>query len=256
MVIDIDPSKVFTVPLKYQHYHSYPYKQRSDQAETVILHHDIIHNPATVFHFELQWIGTTARCIEDLLRQWGRTIERYGLKLVEAYVTEISDIRDRNAFQSCFPLRLAVVPPDVPDLDKRVVEGTQTKHYFEYALLRKFGFILDIEAANLYSEQVDVVYSYRRNAFKYSQFVHRSGVAFVQVLGGSDGFLFLTNRLMGPGRMGTTMKSKEQKPATAAEEIRQSLDQFCSDESKLRSFYDEELALLEPLPEEPPPLSI
>ena len=231
--------------------------QRSDQAESVILHHDIIHNPATVFHFELQWIGTTARCIEDQLRLWGRTIERYGLRLVEAYVTEISDIRDRNAFQSCFPLRLAAAPPSIPDIEKRVPEGTTAKHYFEYALLRKFGFILDIEAADLYPEQVDVVYSYRRKAFKYSQFVHRSGVAFVQVLGGSLGFLFLTNRLMGPGRMGTTMRSKEElKPAAAAEEIRQALDAFCSDADALKMFYIEEMDRLGDPPEEPPELSI
>jgi len=238
MVIDIDPGK------------------RSDQAESVILHHDIIHNPTTVFHFELQWIGTTARCIEDQLRQWSRTIERYGLRLVEAYVTQISDIRERNAFQSCFPLRLAVPPPTVPDLDRRVPEGTHTTHYFEYALLRRFGFILDIEAADMYSEHVDVVYSYRRSPFKYSQFVHRSGVAFIQVLGGSQGFLFLTNRLMGPGRMGTALKSKEQKSNVTAEEIRRSLDQFCSDAKGLLKFYDEELAVLGTPPEEPPPLSI
>ncbi|TFK36407.1 hypothetical protein BDQ12DRAFT_736999 [Crucibulum laeve] len=238
MVIDIDPNK------------------RSDQAESVVLHHDIIHNPATVFHFELQWIGTTARCIEDQLRQWSRTIERYGLKLVEAYVTQISDIRDRNAFQSCFPLRLAVPPPIVPELEKRVPEGTHTSKYFEYALLRKFGFILDVEAAELYPEQVDVVYSYRRSPFKYSQFVHRSGVAFVQVLGGSQGFLFLTNRLMGPGRMGTTLKNKDYKPAAAAEEIRVQMHQFCEDKKQLEEFYDEQLALLPPVPEEPPPLSI
>jgi DEP domain-containing protein 5 len=230
--------------------------QRSDQAESVILHHDIIHNPSTVFHFELQWIGTTARCIEDQLRQWSRTIERYGLRLVEAYVTQISDIRERNAFQSCFPLRLAVPPPTVPDLDRRVPEGTHNIHYFEYALLRRFGFILDIEAADMYSEHVDAVYSYRRSPFKYSQFVHRSGVAFIQVLGGSQGFLFLTNRLMGPGRMGTTMKSKEPKPSGSAEDIRQNMDQFCSDAKSLVKFYDEELASLGTAPEEPPPLSI
>ena len=41
------------------------------------------------------------------------TIERYGLRLVEAYVTQISDIRDRNPFQSCFPLPLSVPPPVV-----------------------------------------------------------------------------------------------------------------------------------------------
>ncbi|KAK7038281.1 DEP domain-containing protein [Favolaschia claudopus] len=237
MVIDIDPSK------------------RSDQAESVILHHDIIHNPGTVFHFELHWIGSTARCIEDLLRLWNRTIERYGLKLVEAYVTQISDIRERNAFQSCFPLRLAIAPPTVPDFEKRVPLGTNTAQYFEYALLRRFNFIVDIEAADLYPPNVDVIYSYRRSPFKYSQFVHRSGVAFVQILGGEKGFLFLTNRLMGPGRMGTTHKTNH-RPAVEADKIRIELTQFCSDENVLRKFYEEEMALLAPAPEEPPPLTI
>ncbi|KAH7914031.1 hypothetical protein BJ138DRAFT_1123902 [Hygrophoropsis aurantiaca] len=236
MIIDIDPAR------------------KSDQAESVVLHHDIVHNPSTVFHFELQWIGSTARCIEDMLRQWSRAIERYGLKLVEAYVTEISDIRDRNAFQSCFPLRLSIPPPIVPDLERRVPDGTQTTHYFEYALLRRLGFIIDIEAESLYPKEVDVVYSYRRAPFKYSQFVHRSGVAFVQVLGGSQGFLFLTNRLIGPGRMGTTLKSKDHRPSVAAEEIRLKLQQLCLDEKALMQFYDEELAALGP--DEPPPLSI
>ncbi|KAJ7600695.1 hypothetical protein C8J56DRAFT_910997 [Mycena floridula] len=238
MVIDIDPAK------------------KSDQAESVILHHDIMHNPGTVLHFELQWIGTTARFIEDQLRHWNRTIERYGLKLVETYVTQISDIRERNAFQSCFPMRLAVPPPIVADIHKQVPEGTPTSRYFEYALLRRFGFIIDVEAAELYPANVEVFYSYRRSPFRYSQFVHRSGVAFIQVLGGSKGFLFLTNRLIGPGRMGTTMKNKDSLPATAAQEIRLSLQKFCSSEAELNKFYDQELALLHRIPEEPPPLRI
>ncbi|TFY57828.1 hypothetical protein EVJ58_g6788 [Rhodofomes roseus] len=236
MVIDIDPNK------------------RSDQAESVILHHDIIHNPATCFHFELQWIGTTARCIDDLLRQWSRSIERYGLKLVEAYVTQICDIQERNPFQSCFPLPLAEPPPIVPDFEKRVAEGVQTRHYFEYAILRKFGFVVDIEAASLYPDSVDVVYSYRRSPFKYSQWVHRSGVAFVQVLGGREGFLFLTNRLMAPGRLGTALN--HQRPAAAAEHIRIKMQRLCSDREALRRFYEEELAQLPPTLEEPPPLRI
>ncbi|KAF7986603.1 hypothetical protein HWV62_26386 [Athelia sp. TMB] len=238
MVIDIDPSK------------------KSDQAESIILHHDIIHNPANVFHFELQWIGTTARCIEDQLRQWSRTIEVYGLKLVEAYVTQISDIRERNAFQSCFPIRLSLPPPVIPDLDKRIPEGMQARHFFEYALLIRFGFILDIEAGDLYSEAVDVVYSYRRSSFRYSQFVHRSGVAFVQVVGGPHGFLFLTNRLVGPGRVGTTSASKDREPAASAEEIRVKLNDFCENPESLREFYEQQVALLGTAPEEPPPLSI
>ena len=210
-----------------------------------------------MFHFELQWIGTTPRCIEDQLRLWNRTIERYGLKLVEAYVTQISDIQDRNPFQSCFPMRLALSPPIVPDLEKRIPEGKQSVQYFEYALLQAFDFILDVEAAELYPEQVDVVYSYRRSPYEYSQFVHRSGVAFIQVLGGCQGFLFLTNRLMGPGRMGSTLKSKDYRPAAAAEDIRMQMTKFCLDKEKLQKFYDKLVAELPPAPlvtEEPPPL--
>lgn len=226
--------------------------QRSDQAEAVVLHHDIIHNPATCFHFEFHWIGTTARCIEDLLQQWSRTIERYGLKLVEAYVDQISDVRDKNPFQSCFPIPLAKPPPQISE--RRIPEGSHATQYFESVLLRKWGFVLDIEAAGHYPSQVDVVYSYRRSPFKYSQWVHRSGVAFVQVLGGSQGFLFLTNRLMAPGRIGTAFKS--QRPASAAEVIRINLHRFCSNREALERFYEEEMAQLEHTLEEPPPLRI
>ncbi|KAI9466089.1 hypothetical protein BJY52DRAFT_321839 [Lactarius psammicola] len=242
MVIDMDPNK------------------KSDQAETVILHHDLIHNPATIFHFELHWIGTAARCIEDMLRVWTRTIERYGLTLVEAYVSPISDIADRNPFQSCFPMRLAVQPPIVVDIEKRVPEHRQGEaaHYFEYSLLRRFGFVLDIEATNSYPAHVDAVYSYRRTPFAYSQFVHRSGVAFVQVLGGTQGFLFLTNRLMGSGRVGANPVGvgKAPRPAAGAEELRIRLQAFCADKEALVKFYDEELAQLVQVPDEPPLLSI
>ncbi|KAI9069073.1 hypothetical protein FKP32DRAFT_1587180 [Trametes sanguinea] len=236
MIIDVDP------------------KERSDQAESVVLHHDIIHNPATCFHFEFHWIGTTARCIEDLLQTWSRTIERYGLKLVETYVDQISDVREKNPFQSCFPIPLALPPPQVSDLQRRVPEGIQANNYFESALLRKWGFVLDIEAAGHYPSQVDVVYSYRRSPFKYSQWVHRSGVAFVQVLGGSQGFLFLINRLMAPGRVGTALKY--QRPAAAAEDIRIDLFRFCSNKEALARFYEEEITHLEHTLEEPPPLNI
>lgn len=160
-----------------------------------------------------------------------------------------------------------------------------SRFHFEYALLRKFGFLLDVEAQDLYPDTVEVEYSYRRCSFDFSQFVHRSGVAFVQVLDGGRGFLFLTNRLMGQGRMGggmgtgafnsrslidelafsprtlasTRSKLGESKKgmftsrslggtrsAILAEEVRLRLLEFCSDESSLREFWDEELALLGP----------
>lgn len=76
------------------------------------------------------------------------------------------------------------------------------------------------------------------------------------MLGGAQGFLFLTNRLMGPGRMGTTLKNKDHRPAAAAEAIRVKMHQFCSDKEALTRFYDDELAALGYHLEEPPQLSI
>jgi len=128
--------------------------------------------------------------------------------------------------------------------------------YFEYALLRRFGYVLDVEATSIYPEHIDVIYSYRRSQYQYSQFVHLSGAGFVQVLGGAQGFLFLTNRLVGPGRVGPTMKTKDYQPGAVAEEIRQDLHRFCSDQEALVKFYDEELEKLGHPVEEPPPLSI
>lgn len=174
-------------------------------------------------------------------------------------MTQIGDIRESNAFQSCYPITLALPPPVIPDLNKRVPEGTQTVRYFEYALLQKFGFIVDVEAADLYPEQVDVIYSYRRSPYKYSQFVHRTGVAFIQVPGGDKGFLFLTNRLMGPGRMGSALKAKDHLPAVTAEEIRVEMADFCVDKEKLQMFYDQQVAMLPVascVADEPPPLQI
>lgn len=142
------------------------------------------------------------------------------------------------------------------DLDKRVPEGTQIRNYFESALLRRFGFVLDIEAASTYPEQIDPNYHYRRAPFKYSQWVHRSGVIFAQILGGTNGFLFLTNRLMAPGRIGTSLKSKEQRPSALADEIMFKINDFCSVPADLCSFYDEEVAALAPILEDPPPLKL
>ncbi|TFY78390.1 hypothetical protein EWM64_g5621 [Hericium alpestre] len=65
---------------------------------------------------------------------------------------------------------------------------------------------------------------------------------------------------MATGRMGSGMvgkgKGKEVRPAALAEELRIELQTFCADKVALERFYDEELARLGHVPEEPPALSI
>ncbi|KEP52401.1 vacuolar membrane-associated protein IML1 [Rhizoctonia solani 123E] len=237
MTVDVDPLR------------------RSDQAERVILHHDVIHNPMTAFHFELNWLGTTARFIDDVIISWNHALKRYGLKIVEAYVDQITDINRTNVFQSCFPISLALAPPTIPDLAKRVPEGTQVEQYFECAILKHFGYILDISAGTNYPESVEVFYSYRRDPFTYSQFVHKSGLAFCQVVGGTEGFRWLTNRLLAPGNyaMGAQGKPKHH---TRADEIRRELGAFCADETRLREFYDDVVGKLLPPPPPPPVVAV
>ncbi|KAG8906511.1 vacuolar membrane-associated protein iml1 [Tulasnella sp. 403] len=259
MIIDVDPTG------------------RSKQAETAILHHDIIHNPNTAFHFELNWMGTTARFIDDIVHTWGRAIEKYGLRLVEAYVDPIVDIQQKNVFQSTFPIRLTVPPPVVPNLAKRLPDGTLEEHFFEHCILKHFGYILDIEADSRYSDTVDVAYSYRRSSFRETQWVHKSGLAFVQVIGGSEGFKWLTNRLAGTsnnlsghgwssstsggitsaggrtsasGSMAPPMmlyerNEKERVPTSVLIQRQlKGLSEFCSDAERLRGFYHSVMASL------------
>ena len=59
---------------------------------------------------------------------------------------------------------------------------------------------------------------------------------------------------MAPGRLGTALKS--QRPAMASEKIREDLAEFCSNVDVLEKFYAEQLTLLAPELDEPPPLDI
>lgn len=55
--------------------------------------------------------------------------------------------------------------------------------------------MLDVEADGNFPSNVYPEYSYLKSPFDYSQFIHKSGSCFVQVLGGGRGYLFLKNRL-------------------------------------------------------------
>ncbi|EJU01540.1 hypothetical protein DACRYDRAFT_80132 [Dacryopinax primogenitus] len=235
--------------------------KHSDQAELVMLHHDVIHNPDNAFHFEMNWIGTTARYIDDIVWSWARDVEEFGLKLVEAYVDQVSDISTHSPFQSCISIPLAVAPPVVPDLARRLPVGANPGLYFEAALLRELGYILDIESISRYPEQVTVKYSYRHSPYTYPQYIHSSGLAFVQVVGGTDGFQWLANGLAIASAVTRRLKQKQwdapyafrdesPQPARVAEGIRLQLQEFCADADKLKMFWDKVVDGLPPVKEE------
>ncbi|CAO1632925.1 unnamed protein product [Sympodiomycopsis kandeliae] len=168
---------------------------RSDRAETAFLHYDISHNPSNGFNAQLHWLGTTARFIDDAVQNWTRLVERHGLRLIEAPIGQICDVHQHNPFQAPSRIPLALSPPAASSYAHLLPSHVNPEEYFEWCLLRKFGFVLDQEASHRYPDDVEIIYESRPARFEHSQFVHKSGVAFVQVLGREKGFLWLNNRL-------------------------------------------------------------
>lgn len=66
--------------------------------------------------------------------------------------------------------------------------------YFELELVKHFGFILDVEADDRLDTK-NITYSYTRSKYAHTQLIHKSGVAFVQVLPNARGFLWVNNRM-------------------------------------------------------------
>lgn len=207
IIIDVDPSS------------------KSDRAETAFLHYDISHNPSNGFNAQLHWLGTTARFIDDAVQNWTRLVERHGLRLIEAPIGQICDVAQHNPFQAPLRIHLSLSPPPTKSYAHLLPEHTNPEDYFEWALLRKFGFALDQEAAHRYPSDVEIIYESRPSRFDYSQFVHRSGVAFVQVLREGQGFLWLNNRLFnshlggaaGDGNGGSGAAARGKQSSLAAE---------------------------------------
>lgn len=231
MIIDVDPGR------------------KSDRAEVAMLHHDIAHNPANGFNFQIHWMATTARFIEDLVQNWMRAVERYGLRLIEAPIGQIKDVSLHNPFQAPSQIQLATSPPPVHAYAHLLPEHTLPEQYFEFTLLRHFGFILDQEATDRYPQDVEIVYSSRPARFDHSQFVHRSGVAFVQVLGGAQGFLWLNNRLYNSHFSGGISRTHAKQGAQAqsllsADAVRFEFERFCGDAAALEDFYKQLLVTL------------
>jgi hypothetical protein len=211
-------------------------------------------------HFELNWLGVTAGLLDELRAKCAAQAERFGLRFIEAPVEQIKDISARSAYRAPIPIPLALEPPAIPDLAARLratmLQSTgNIANWFEFKILERFGFVLDVEGRDRYPETVEVEYLYRTQTavggFDYSQFCHKSGLALVQCVGGTAGFLWADNRLYinSPGR-GTSRAtgSGDNYPMAPvprlgrgeeARLLREELERFCQDPAALGRFYEE-----------------
>ncbi|KAI9649848.1 vacuolar membrane-associated protein iml1 [Ciborinia camelliae] len=178
------------------------HRKRSYRPELINLHYDRLHNPDNCYHIRIDWLNVTAKLIEDAIHTWAITAEQHGLRLVEAPIGEACSIGSVHPFRSPYLIELALQPPDqqprtyfdVNSFTPQVQTTQSNRHYYQKAIMKKFNFVLDIEAAKNFPSNVDVTFSWGRPDYTYTQYIHRSGVLLVQITDEGN-FLLLANRL-------------------------------------------------------------
>ncbi|KAL8948450.1 MAG: hypothetical protein Q9183_007687, partial [Haloplaca sp. 2 TL-2023] len=175
------------------------HRKRSYRPELITLHYDRIHNPDNCYHIRIDWMNVTSKLIEDAIVSWATTVERFGLKLVELPLAEASTITSMHPFRAPALVKLAKSPPSEQpqtyfDATSFTPQAKAEKHFYQIAMMKKFDFVLDFEAANAFPSDVDVTYSWGKPDYKYPQYIHRSGTLLAQITDEGN-FLLLANRL-------------------------------------------------------------
>ena len=164
--------------------------------------------PENCYHLELQWLNVTSKLVDDAIMSWTTQAEKYGLKLVELPIAEASKVPLQEPFRAYYRISLALEPPQrssgsvsfttvfftATSFTPQVTPPNADVHVYQKALLKRFNFVLDLEAVSEFPENVEIRYSWGRLDYRYTQFVHRSGVVLAQITDTGD-ILLLANRL-------------------------------------------------------------
>ncbi|KAJ9613157.1 vacuolar membrane-associated protein iml1 [Cladophialophora chaetospira] len=191
-------------------------RKRSNRPEIVNLHYDRLHNPENCYHLELSWLNTTSKLVDDSIISWTTQAEKYGLKLVEVPIAEAFKVPEHEPFRAAYRIKLALDPPRRSTATSMyftaVSFGPQAPlkediHFYQKALLKRFNFVLDLEAPSEFPENVEITYSWGELDYRYTQFVHRSGVCLAQITDEGD-LLLLANRLYNSRQASSKENSK------------------------------------------------
>ncbi|KAI1081663.1 vacuolar membrane-associated protein IML1 [Whalleya microplaca] len=189
------PKVVLSKVMKYDVDH----RKKSFRPERINLHYDRLHNPDNCYHIRIDWMTVSAKLIEDAIRSWAVVAAQHGLRLVEVPIAEACSISEVNAFRRPYRIKLALPPPTQRpvtyfDPNSFGPHAQPGKYFYQKALLKKFDYVLDVEAASNFPGNVDVSYSWGKPDFKYSQYIHRSGMLLAEIADEGD-ILLLANRL-------------------------------------------------------------
>ncbi|KAH8879677.1 vacuolar membrane-associated protein iml-1 [Thozetella sp. PMI_491] len=217
------PKVVLSKVMKYDVDH----RKRSYRPEVVDLHYDRLHNPDNCYHIRVDWMNVTAKLVEDAVESWAREALAYGLRLVELPIAEACTISDMNPFRRPYLLKLKVPPPAQQpatyyDPNSFGPQAAPGKFFYQRAILRKFDFVLDTEAASNFPSDVEVSYSWGKPNFRYTQYIHRTGVLIAEITD-DGGFLFLAN-LVYSNRAAAAREKEIQKETRSSEQATKDRD--------------------------------
>ncbi|KAI9873004.1 MAG: vacuolar membrane-associated protein iml1 [Pleopsidium flavum] len=175
------------------------YRKKSYRPEFVNLHYDRLHNPDNCYHIRIDWMNVTSKLIEDAIVSWATSADKFGLRLVEVPIGEASSISDTHPFRAPYLVKLVSPPPEKQpqayfDATSFSPQVKIDRYFYQKAIMKKFNFVLDLEAAKDFPEDVKVSYSWGKPDYRFPQYIHRSGVLLAQITDDGD-FLLLANRL-------------------------------------------------------------
>lgn len=252
-------------------------KKHSYRPEIINLHYDRLHSPDNCYHFRIDWMNVTTKFIEDAVYDWAVHGKKYGLKLIQIPIAEAGSIMESRPFREPYAIKLAVQPPgethtDVFDASSFGPQTAKDNFIIHKAILKRLNFVLDFESLDSFPGDVDVVYSWGKNDYNSTQFVHRSGTMLAQITQDGD-FILLPNRLYND-RLSAFKLEKMEPPPTildrrtggnarhtlspmasplvrpvpdpadssrsktlTAEQIKDEVETFCHNEKALKAFY-------------------
>lgn len=211
---------------------------KSYKPENCTVHYDKVHNPEHCFHIRLEWLTTTPKLLDDLVGNWSRLCERFGLKLVEVPWTELCTIPSINPFHSFVDIKLAINPWEDPEFKDLEVLAS-SKFYYHMFLLKASGFLLDNRAAGFIQEgecEFDIVYSWGKPEFKYAQYIHNTGAYMAEIRENGNLFLAPNNIYLSRVNPGNVIGKSQSSPQWALDAQMVMLDfrETCTNYEKLR----------------------
>lgn len=216
---------------------------KSKRPEYLTVHVDRVHNPENAFHLRFEWMNATPKLIEETASSLRRTGERWGLKLVQLPIDELSSLPKGNPFSSVVRTRFCA---DIPSAStySEFEQGDPAEgdpHYYHRYALRKCGFITDVQSApSLTKKEVDILYSWGRPFYKYTQYVHRTGTVIAQIVDDNE-FLLMANslHLTRIGAHTTQSNNSSAPPPPDAQEIQFSFKNLCENKEELWHLFNE-----------------